>query len=178
MTKDRVREMNTAARICFDEVFKKHGNEPAPLFAGLLSKKSTKEVCQMTIYQELIQKIHNEEQLTLEEQRWFHDAVGRLRRALLFYANATNYYEGGRKYGASVDRGVIARTALNSLNAKKGGARKGRGMCTKCGLHIAQHVVIKHSDTRYLCCQCYVTEGNPPADWHAECMIQSKSDGI
>lgn len=21
------------------------------------------------------------------------------------------------------------------------------------------------------CCECYVKEGNPPADWHSDCMI-------
>lgn len=44
-------------------------------------------------------------------------------------------------------------------------------MC-KCGKPAA-HETKRWWDnpkTTYQCCECYVREGNPPADWHPLCM--------
>jgi len=38
--------------------------------------------------------------------------------------------------------------------------------CQKCLKNKASHSV----GNRELCCECYVKEGNPPADWHPKCM--------
>lgn len=38
--------------------------------------------------------------------------------------------------------------------------------CDKCRDHQAMH----SDGDRRLCCECYVKEGNPPADWHSMCM--------
>ena len=38
--------------------------------------------------------------------------------------------------------------------------------CVKCGKR-ASHVQLPE---RFLCCKCHVEEGNPPADWHLDCM--------
>ena len=40
------------------------------------------------------------------------------------------------------------------------------GICAKCGVNPSNHQI----GNRLLCCACYVEEGNPPADWHKECM--------
>lgn len=34
----------------------------------------------------------------------------------------------------------------------------------------ARHSIYQHGKERTLCCECYVKEGNPPADWHSGCM--------
>ena len=39
--------------------------------------------------------------------------------------------------------------------------------CDKCKEKFANH---RFGDGRHLCCECYVKEGNPPADWHPVCM--------
>jgi len=38
--------------------------------------------------------------------------------------------------------------------------------CGKCHKHQAMH----HQGSKHLCCECWVREGNPPADWHSVCM--------
>lgn len=45
--------------------------------------------------------------------------------------------------------------------------------CTKCNERGANHSVHKWWETpkdQYLCCKCYVEQGNTPADWHPLCM--------
>jgi len=47
--------------------------------------------------------------------------------------------------------------------------------CLTCGKNEACHRLStidsnKKLVQRNLCCTCYVMEGNPPADWHKECM--------
>jgi hypothetical protein len=39
-------------------------------------------------------------------------------------------------------------------------------LCHKCHERPANHTV---GDIR-LCCECYVKDGNAPADWHIACM--------
>lgn len=43
--------------------------------------------------------------------------------------------------------------------------------CDKCGNRIAMHREFRSGEDRSLCCQCYVQEGNAPADWHPECIM-------
>ena len=44
-------------------------------------------------------------------------------------------------------------------------------ICSACNNKYAKHTVYsnKHGD-EFFCCECYVKHGNPPADWHKECM--------
>ena len=42
-------------------------------------------------------------------------------------------------------------------------------ICDRCGKNYANHILFGDSKI-YLCCRCYVLDGNPPADWHNECM--------
>ncbi len=46
--------------------------------------------------------------------------------------------------------------------------------CDKCG-QPANHKnsVIGQTAWQYLCCRCWVKDGNPPADWHNACMAYS-----
>ena len=37
--------------------------------------------------------------------------------------------------------------------------------CSNCHIHEAMHL-----GEAPMCCRCYVGAGNPPADWHVECM--------
>lgn len=39
-------------------------------------------------------------------------------------------------------------------------------LCEKCEERQSTHLC----GNIYLCCVCYVNEGNPPADWHSLCM--------
>ena len=71
----------------------------------------------MIDYEKTLQKTHVGDKLTQEEQVWFRENLLRLRRALLFYANATNY-GGGAGISAVEDRGAIARAALTTLHKK------------------------------------------------------------
>lgn len=50
--------------------------------------------------------------------------------------------------------------------------------CDKCNERKAQHREFLAGVERNLCCRCYVEEGNPPADWHPECMTtyRAKAD--
>lgn len=41
--------------------------------------------------------------------------------------------------------------------------------CDRCRKRPAMHTVCRPKTER-ICCQCYVEEGYPPADWHPECM--------
>jgi hypothetical protein len=45
-----------------------------------------------------------------------------------------------------------------------------QSLCEVCGMHTSRHTEWKDSRERHLCCECYVREGNPPADWHVDCM--------
>jgi len=50
--------------------------------------------------------------------------------------------------------------------------------CTECNQNEAMHWVSKSGIERNLCCSCHVKEGNPPANWHPDCMsayLASKS---
>ena len=38
--------------------------------------------------------------------------------------------------------------------------------CQDCEVMNANHTV----GNRRMCCDCYVADGNPPADWHPTCM--------
>src|SRR3990172_1644682 len=42
--------------------------------------------------------------------------------------------------------------------------------CTECNQNEAMHWVSKSGIERNLCCVCHVKEGNPPADWHPDCI--------
>jgi hypothetical protein len=48
---------------------------------------------------------------------------------------------------------------------------EGNDVCDKCHRHQAMH----SEGNRKLCCGCYIEEGNPPADWHSECMQAYRS---
>lgn len=41
-----------------------------------------------------------------------------------------------------------------------------RLLCERCQKHTSQH----ETSTGHLCCECYVKEGNSPAEWHKNCM--------
>lgn len=43
-----------------------------------------------------------------------------------------------------------------------------RTVCDKCGERESLH--LSALENRHLCCECYVGEGNPPADWHEACL--------
>jgi hypothetical protein len=43
-----------------------------------------------------------------------------------------------------------------------------RAKCT-CG-RAATHTYFQAGEHHFLCCKCYIAGGNPPADWHVECM--------
>lgn len=49
-------------------------------------------------------------------------------------------------------------------------------VCDKCYEHEAMHHETVGSTNRKLCCECYVKEGNPPADWHTVCMRVYKEE--
>jgi hypothetical protein len=40
-------------------------------------------------------------------------------------------------------------------------------LCVRCSQRIARHHV---NGGLRLCCECYVSTGHEPADWHPECM--------
>lgn len=39
--------------------------------------------------------------------------------------------------------------------------------CSQCQERTARH---RFSEEKNLCCECYVKAGNPPSDWHPDCM--------
>jgi hypothetical protein len=41
-----------------------------------------------------------------------------------------------------------------------------RGKCVKCSQRSGRHLVNRER----LCCECYVSAGHEPAEFHAECM--------
>jgi hypothetical protein len=43
-------------------------------------------------------------------------------------------------------------------------------LCTKCQTSPATHDVYEMGNRHSFCCTCYVSEGNPPSNWHVECM--------
>ena len=46
-------------------------------------------------------------------------------------------------------------------------------ICDNCKKRPAMHTIgrwWKTPQDEYLCCICYVRKGNPPADWHLECV--------
>lgn len=49
-------------------------------------------------------------------------------------------------------------------------------MCNKCKIRMALHTITVWAGklniklVTNLCCYCYVSAGNPPADWHVDCM--------
>lgn len=47
-------------------------------------------------------------------------------------------------------------------------------VCYNCAKDWASHTVTNGGHTEYFCCACYVAAGNPPADWHPDCMAASK----
>ena len=49
--------------------------------------------------------------------------------------------------------------------------------CDKCNKRSASHTIHKWWETpsaTYVCCECYVNDGNLPAEWHPLCMITYK----
>ena len=46
--------------------------------------------------------------------------------------------------------------------------------CVKCG-KPASHDFGGGMGKYSMCCVCYVKAGNPPADWHPECMLTYKA---
>jgi len=48
-------------------------------------------------------------------------------------------------------------------------ATKKPSQCERCKL-FAHHVTTIGDDKYVQCCSCYIADGNPPADWHSECM--------
>lgn len=42
--------------------------------------------------------------------------------------------------------------------------------CTVCNIRPANHSILLPGNERHLCCECYVSEGNLPADWHPDCI--------
>jgi len=44
-------------------------------------------------------------------------------------------------------------------------------ICCQCCRRPASHSTSIHGHTLRRCCECYVKDGNPPADWHPLCMI-------
>ena len=38
-----------------------------------------------------------------------------------------------------------------------------------CGKR-SSHGIWKNGKNFYQCCECYIKDGNPPADWHDDCM--------
>lgn len=42
--------------------------------------------------------------------------------------------------------------------------------CDKCGQRTAMHTINFGGKETHQCCDCYVADGNPPADWHRACM--------
>jgi hypothetical protein len=45
--------------------------------------------------------------------------------------------------------------------------------CTKCQINKPMHTYydpINNPPQQFLCCECYVKAGNPPADWHPDCI--------
>lgn len=48
-------------------------------------------------------------------------------------------------------------------------------MCTSCCARLAMHECYVDGKNLSICCYCYVAAGNPPADWHTDCMTASKS---
>lgn len=53
-----------------------------------------------------------------------------------------------------------------------------KGLCTKCGKRPAMHSVSCEEGWKHLCCQCYITDGGIPADWHYGCMKAAKLENI
>lgn len=47
-------------------------------------------------------------------------------------------------------------------------------VCAKCRVRPPSHTIWQRGEKRTLCCECYVGEGNPPADWHDGCMRAAK----
>ena len=44
-------------------------------------------------------------------------------------------------------------------------------ICDICLFRRSNHQVNRVCDpNKYACCICYVRAGNPPSDWHTECM--------
>ncbi len=46
-------------------------------------------------------------------------------------------------------------------------------ICARCGERPARHTIFRNGgvpEEEALCCICYVNAGNPPADWHPDCM--------
>jgi hypothetical protein len=40
-------------------------------------------------------------------------------------------------------------------------------LCARCSQRVARHHV---NGSVRVCCECYVSTGHEPADWHPECM--------
>lgn len=68
------------------------------------------------------------------------------------------------------ETGDILRSAQNANTHPK--------QCDQCGTNPVNHQV---SD-QYLCCQCYVEAGHPPAVWHPDCctafVVREKATGL
>jgi hypothetical protein len=43
-------------------------------------------------------------------------------------------------------------------------------LCSRCGVRRALHRCLQPPTVMLLCCRCYIDDGNPPADWHPECV--------
>jgi len=43
-------------------------------------------------------------------------------------------------------------------------------LCTRCGMRVALHRVMKPPTVELICCQCYINDGNPPVDFHEDCV--------
>ena len=47
-------------------------------------------------------------------------------------------------------------------------------MCSLCEKRQASHSSAAGRITLDLCCECWIDQGNPPADWHLKCMAAWK----
>jgi len=45
--------------------------------------------------------------------------------------------------------------------------------CGKAAMHVIWSV---RTGKTYQCCSCYVKDGNPPSDWHRDCMLAYKME--
>lgn len=50
----------------------------------------------------------------------------------------------------------------------------GLGMCEKCKEREALHMQADGDESSQFCCQCHVAAGNPPSDYHEECVKAAK----
>ena len=43
-------------------------------------------------------------------------------------------------------------------------------LCDSCAMNEAKHITWSSDEEFHQCCGCYIIEGNPPVDWHPDCM--------